>query len=117
MHAHEAPEKAKKALQRPVGEVGSEEKKIVSVLDLSLLVAAMFRSLLSSFSSLSLQAARSQTYTPTFQQVRNRGSLAPRRTKFRKAHKGRVPVRTGGSTKGTTVTIGQFGLRLLDGAR
>lgn len=37
---------------------------------------------------------------------------APRYQKIRKAHKGRVPVRTGGSIKGSTLQLGNFGLRL-----
>ncbi|CAG8708067.1 14444_t:CDS:1, partial [Dentiscutata heterogama] len=34
-----------------------------------------------------------------------------------KAHKGRVPVRTGGSTKGNTIVYGDYGLRVKDGVR
>lgn len=49
--------------------------------------------------------------------MRHRGDLAPRRTKYRKAHKGRVPIPTGGSLKGTTVRNGQYGIRLLAPAR
>lgn len=37
---------------------------------------------------------------------------APRFKEVRKAQKGRVPVRTGGSTKGNTVVFGTYGLRL-----
>ncbi|CEH13367.1 Mitochondrial ribosomal protein L16 [Ceraceosorus bombacis] len=50
-------------------------------------------------------------------QVRYKGQLAPRRTKYRKAHKGRVPVPIGGSIKGTTLNEGAYGLRLLEPAR
>ncbi|CAO1627284.1 unnamed protein product [Parajaminaea phylloscopi] len=50
-------------------------------------------------------------------QVRFKGQLAPRRTKYRKAHKGRVPVAIGGSTKGTTLAHGAYGIRLLAPAR
>ncbi|PWN44674.1 hypothetical protein IE81DRAFT_320980 [Ceraceosorus guamensis] len=50
-------------------------------------------------------------------QVRYKGQLAPRRTKYRKAHKGRVPVPIGGSIKGTTLNEGSYGLRLLEPAR
>jgi ribosomal protein L16 len=49
--------------------------------------------------------------------VRFRSQLAPRRTKYRKAHKGRVPVPTGGSLKGTTIQEGEYGIRLLASAR
>lgn len=38
----------------------------------------------------------------------------PKKTVYRKAHKGKVPIPSGGSTKGTTVQIGDFGLRLKD---
>ncbi|KAL1919935.1 mitochondrial 54S ribosomal protein uL16m [Calcarisporiella thermophila] len=43
--------------------------------------------------------------------------LAPRRIRNRKAHKGRVPVPTGGSQKGTTIVFGEYGLRVKDGVR
>ncbi|BFZ58227.1 39S ribosomal protein L16, mitochondrial [Savitreella phatthalungensis] len=39
---------------------------------------------------------------------------APRRVVHRKPHKGKVPIPIGGSTKGSTVSIGDFGLRLKD---
>ncbi|CAO1625917.1 unnamed protein product [Sympodiomycopsis kandeliae] len=55
--------------------------------------------------------------SPILTQVRHRSVLAPRRTKYRKAHKGRVPVPTGGSIKGTTLQQGSFGIRLLEPAR
>lgn len=51
------------------------------------------------------------------QQVRHRSQLAPKRTKYRKAHKGRVPLSIGGSLKGTTVSEGTYGIRLLEPAR
>lgn len=49
--------------------------------------------------------------------TRFRSNLAPRRTKYRKAQKGKVPLPIGGSTKGTTVEFGDFGLRVKEGAR
>lgn len=49
--------------------------------------------------------------------VRHKGNLAPRRTKYRKAHKITIPFNTGGSTKGTTVQEGAYGIRLLAPAR
>ncbi|GAB5593270.1 39S ribosomal protein L16 [Umbelopsis nana] len=49
--------------------------------------------------------------------TRFRSNLAPRRTKYRKAQKGKVPIPTGGSTKGTTVEFGEFGLRVKEGTR
>ena len=51
------------------------------------------------------------------QQTRARSSLTPRRTKYRKAHKGRIPVRTGGSTAGTTLEHGDFGIRVKEPTR
>ena len=50
-------------------------------------------------------------------QIRCASNLGPRRTKYRKAQKGRVPFPTGGSVKGTTVTQGVYGLRALDPSR
>lgn len=38
--------------------------------------------------------------------------LAPRFKKIQKAQKGRIPVRTGGSIKGSTLKFGTYGLRL-----
>ncbi|PWN51528.1 hypothetical protein IE53DRAFT_386085 [Violaceomyces palustris] len=49
--------------------------------------------------------------------TRNKSQLAPRRTKYRKAHKGRLPFPTGGSLKGTTIQEGVYGIRLLAPAR
>ncbi|GAA5934740.1 mitochondrial 54S ribosomal protein uL16m MRPL16 [Sporobolomyces koalae] len=81
-------------------------------------------SVLSSFSRLSLAPVR-PTATPSssavFQpsqllQVRNK-SLVPRRTKYRKAHKGRTPLALGGSTKGTTLEWGDYGLRVNEAVR
>jgi hypothetical protein len=43
---------------------------------------------------------------------RARGDLAPRRTKYKKAHKGRIPLPIGGSSKGTTLAFGDFGIRV-----
>jgi ribosomal protein L16 len=60
---------------------------------------------------------KSLPLTSFFLQRRHRAEFAPRRTKYRKAHKGRVPVRIGGSTKGNTLAFGSFGLRVKDGVR
>lgn len=49
--------------------------------------------------------------------TRFRSNLAPRRTKYRKAQKGKVPIPTGGSTKGTTIEFGDYGLRVKEGTR
>lgn len=50
--------------------------------------------------------------------VRFKHEYAPRFVKVGKKHKGRVPVRIGGSIKGSTLQVGQFGLRLKsDGVR
>lgn len=53
----------------------------------------------------------------SFSQVRHRSQLAPRRVKYRKSHKGRIPFPTGGSLKGTTIQQGTYGIRLLAPAR
>ncbi|KAI8980427.1 ribosomal protein L16p/L10e-domain-containing protein [Pilobolus umbonatus] len=49
--------------------------------------------------------------------VRFASNFSPKRTKYKKAHKGKIPVPTGGSTKGTTVEFGDYGLRVKDGVR
>ncbi|CAO3612336.1 unnamed protein product [Mucor hiemalis] len=49
--------------------------------------------------------------------VRFASNFSPKRTKYRKAHKGKIPIPTGGSTKGTTVEFGDYGLRVKEGAR
>jgi len=46
-------------------------------------------------------------------QVRQRSELAPRKVKYRKAHKVRVKLPTGGSTKGTTLQFGDYGIRIV----
>ncbi|KAJ9079153.1 39S ribosomal protein L16, mitochondrial [Entomophthora muscae] len=48
---------------------------------------------------------------------RSASNLAPRKRKHRKAQKGRVPVRTGGSQKGNFVAFGDYGLRVKEGVR
>lgn len=50
-------------------------------------------------------------------QARWASNLGPRRTKYRKAHKGRVQFPIGGSVKGTTVTQGLYGIRALEPCR
>ncbi|KAK4057248.1 39S ribosomal protein L16, mitochondrial [Microbotryomycetes sp. JL221] len=57
-----------------------------------------------------------QLFQPTSQQVRHK-SLQPRRTKYRKAMKGRTPIAIGGSTKGTTLECGDYGLRVNEACR
>ncbi|TFK99495.1 ribosomal protein L10e/L16, partial [Pterulicium gracile] len=44
--------------------------------------------------------------------TRNRGNLAPKNIHNIKRHKGRVPIPTGGSTKGTTLAYGDWGIRI-----
>ncbi|KAG0168817.1 mitochondrial ribosomal large subunit component [Apophysomyces sp. BC1034] len=53
----------------------------------------------------------------TMTTVRYASNFSPRRTKYRKAHKGKIPLPTGGSTRGTTVEFGDYGLRIKEGAR
>ncbi|KAJ2832551.1 39S ribosomal protein L16, mitochondrial [Coemansia sp. 'formosensis'] len=69
-----------------------------------------------------LPAAKPITSTfamPKFsaQQTRGLQNLQPRRRKYKKAQKGRVPVRTGGSTKGNYMAFGDYGLRVKLGLR
>ncbi|KAK0467273.1 mitochondrial ribosomal protein L16 [Desarmillaria tabescens] len=44
--------------------------------------------------------------------TRSRGQLAPRKVKYLKRHKGRVPIPIGGSTRGTTLAFGDWGIRI-----
>ena len=44
--------------------------------------------------------------------TRNRGQLAPNNMPNIKRHKGRVPIPTGGSIKGTTLAYGEWGIRI-----
>ncbi|QRV82048.1 ribosomal protein L16p/L10e [Ceratobasidium sp. AG-Ba] len=71
------------------------------------------------FSTLRTFVPRPQTQIqPVLSFARFRSQLAPRRVRYRKSHKGRVPVPTGGSTKGTTLAFGDYGLRVKgDGMR
>lgn len=50
--------------------------------------------------------------------TRGRSQLAPRQVQHIKRHKGRIPIPTGGSTKGTTLAYGEWGIRIKgNGAR
>lgn len=91
----------------------------------------MISSLLASFSRLSVRpttasssaclpvSARASTSRigTAVGQIRHAAQLAPKRTKYKKAHKGRVPIPFGGSLKGTTLTMGEYGIRVLAGVR
>jgi hypothetical protein len=57
-------------------------------------------------------ASKTLTQSPTLTFVRNRSQLAPRQVKFIKRHKGRVPIPTGGSVRGTTLAFGEWGIRI-----
>ncbi|KAJ3371908.1 mitochondrial ribosomal large subunit component [Allomyces arbusculus] len=51
-------------------------------------------------------------------QRRHAGEVVnPRKVRFRKAHKGRIPLPIGGSTAGTTLVYGDYGIRLREGGR
>ncbi|KAJ2559002.1 39S ribosomal protein L16, mitochondrial [Coemansia sp. RSA 1933] len=50
-------------------------------------------------------------------QARSLSTLQPRRRKYKKAQKGRVAVRTGGSTKGNYIAFGDYGIRVKEGIR
>lgn len=55
--------------------------------------------------------------TPMNKTQRRFNSLQPKRMKYRKKHKGKIPIPIGGSTKGTFVEFGDYGLRIKEGAR
>lgn len=67
----------------------------------------------------SLGATKSVPLFSSFAPMQQRfaSNLGPRRTKYRKSHKGRVSFPTGGSVKGTTVTQGMYGIRTLEPSR
>jgi len=44
--------------------------------------------------------------------ARFRHQLAPRKVKYIKRHKGVIPIPIGGSTKGTTLAYGEWGIRI-----
>ncbi|OSD07800.1 mitochondrial ribosomal protein L16 [Trametes coccinea BRFM310] len=50
--------------------------------------------------------------SPALVFARGRHQLAPRSVKFLKRHKGVLPVPIGGSTKGTTLAFGEWGIRV-----
>ena len=64
----------------------------------------------SSIISSSHQGPSSTQLPLTF--ARFRSQLAPKRVDYIKRHKGIIPVPTGGSTKGTTLAFGQWGIRI-----
>ncbi|GJJ10552.1 hypothetical protein Clacol_004779 [Clathrus columnatus] len=45
-------------------------------------------------------------------QFRGRAQLAPKAVKYMKRHKGKLPIPIGGSTKGTTLAYGDYGIRI-----
>ncbi|KAJ8077104.1 39S ribosomal protein L16, mitochondrial [Marasmius tenuissimus] len=62
--------------------------------------------------------ARSNAFNPVTVFTRARSQLAPRQVKYIKRHKGVIPIPTGGSTRGTTLAFGQWGIRIKgNGAR
>lgn len=61
-------------------------------------------------SLLALSRPQCPALTPLF--ARFRGQLAPKNMPNIKRHKGRVPIPTGGSLKGTTLAYGEWGIRI-----
>ncbi|KAF9193004.1 mitochondrial ribosomal large subunit component [Haplosporangium sp. Z 11] len=55
--------------------------------------------------------------SPINKTQRRFNSLQPKKMKYRKKHKGRIPIPIGGSTKGMYVEFGDYGLRIKEGAR
>jgi hypothetical protein len=74
---------------------------------------------MSMFLSHSLLAScrRSLNLAPVFltASIRTRTQLAPKKTVNVKRHKGRIPIPVGGSTRGTTLAFGDWGIRLKGG--
>ena len=50
--------------------------------------------------------------SPSVLGARFRHQLAPRKVKYIKRHKGVIPIPIGGSTKGTTLAYGEWGIRI-----
>ncbi|KAF9995961.1 mitochondrial ribosomal large subunit component [Entomortierella chlamydospora] len=78
--------------------------------------ASVFPSLHSSFNNGISPAVRSLA-SPMNKTQRRFNSLQPKKMKYRKKHKGKIPIPIGGSTKGTYVEFGEYGLRIKEGAR
>ncbi|KAF6747147.1 mitochondrial 54S ribosomal protein YmL47 [Ephemerocybe angulata] len=68
---------------------------------------------------LAAPSTSSQTaLTPLSMFTRGRANLAPKQVKHLRRHKGRVPIPIGGSTRGTTLAFGEWGIRIKgNGAR
>ncbi|KAF8480414.1 mitochondrial ribosomal protein L16 [Russula ochroleuca] len=65
--------------------------------------------------SLLCSALRTQASAPKYgglSLVRSRHQLAPRKVTYIKRHTGIIPIPIGGSTKGTTLAYGDWGLRI-----
>ncbi|KAI7820540.1 ribosomal protein L16p/L10e-domain-containing protein [Gamsiella multidivaricata] len=75
---------------------------------------SIFPSLHSSFN---MSSAVRSLATPVNKTQRRFNSLQPKKMKYRKKHKGKIPIPIGGSTKGTFVEFGEYGLRIKEGAR
>lgn len=78
--------------------------------------------MLSLFNSLTTIRANQifQPKAPGLSQIfaRHRSQLAPRKVKWVKRQKGTIPIPIGGSTKGTTLAYGEWGIRIRgNGAR
>ena len=76
-------------------------------------------SLTSAFSQLRLHAAPSRAPSGVpLTLVRHRTQLSPRKVKWTKRQKGIIPIPTGGSTRGTTLAFGEWGISIRgNGAR
>ncbi|PPQ93750.1 hypothetical protein CVT25_008130 [Psilocybe cyanescens] len=69
-------------------------------------------------SPLATQHILTTTLSPLSIFTRGRTVLAPKQVKHPKRHKGRIPIPLGGSTKGTTLAYGDWGIRIKgNGAR
>ncbi|KAG5642604.1 hypothetical protein DXG03_002502 [Asterophora parasitica] len=82
-------------------------------------LSSLSRSLGSTLSGISSTSQRVPTALgPLSIFTRGRSQLAPKNVQNIKRHKGRIPIPTGGSTKGTTLAYGEWGIRIKgNGAR
>ncbi|KAG0248812.1 mitochondrial ribosomal large subunit component [Mortierella polycephala] len=67
--------------------------------------------------SVSMSPAVRSLASPINKTQRRFNSLQPKKMKYRKKHKGRIPIPIGGSTKGMYVEFGDYGLRIKEGVR
>ena len=99
----------------------AEESYIIIMFSLSSLSRRLLNGAGSALARLQQPSTQYQVPTalsPLSLFTRGRGQLAPKKVKHLRRHKGRVPIPIGGSTRGTTLAFGEWGIRIKgNGAR